>query len=194
VFTETIPDSMQNMLIYNILVFTLIVIQEVTHAAACPEPCTCQGAAQSHEEITVICKGAALTELDASFNSITALKNNTLARNCLLVKILSLNFSHNTITSIEVLAFSGLSHLHKLDLSNKKLTTLHPRTFRYTRYQSWLNLSNNKMLVLPENGHFVETPNFRTVDLGSCNLVEISKDAFCCVPDLEYIRLDSNKF
>jgi Leucine-rich repeat (LRR) protein len=192
--------------IYNILVFTLIVIQEVTRAAVCPEPCTClQGAAQSHEDITVICKRAALTELpdhfniqtrelDASFNNITALKNNTLARNCLLVKTLSLNFSHNIITSIELLAFSGLTHLHKLDLSNNKLTTLHRWTFSYTRYLSSLNLSNNKMLVLQANGHFVETPNLRTLDLSSCNLVEMSKNAFCCAPNLEYIRLDRNKF
>jgi Leucine-rich repeat (LRR) protein len=50
------------------------------------------------------------------------------------------------------------------------------------------------MLALPENGHFVETPNLSILDLSSCNLVEISKDAFCCAPNLEYIRLDSNKF
>jgi Leucine-rich repeat (LRR) protein len=123
--------------------------------------------------------------LNASFNSITALKNNTLASNCLLVKVHSLNFSHNTINSIELLAFSGLTHLHKLNLSNNKLTTLHPWTCSYTRYLSWLNLSNNKILVLPENGHFVETPNLRTSDLSSYNLVEISKDAFCCEPNLE---------
>jgi hypothetical protein len=50
------------------------------------------------------------------------------------------------------------------------------------------------MLALPGNGHFIQTPNLKILDLSSCNLVEISKDAFCCAPDLEYIRLDSNKF
>ncbi|KDR17933.1 slit homolog 1 protein-like [Zootermopsis nevadensis] len=187
------------------LIFTLIVTQEFTSAVKCPTPFTCQSAPESPKKISVISKRAAPNEiqhdinvhtraLDASFNSITALKNNTLAKNYILAKVRSLNFSHNLIASIEVLAFNGLTHLSKLDLSNNKLTTLHPSTFSYARNLTWLSLSNNKMLKLPGNGHFIETPNLKTLELSSCNLAEISKDAFWCAPNLEYIRLDNNKF
>jgi hypothetical protein len=163
-----------------------------------------QGAAKLAEDISVARKGGPLTDLpndfniqtrvlDASFNSITALKNNKLARNYLAVKTYFLNFSHNAISSIEVLAFSGLTQLQKLDLSHNKLTTLHPKTFIYTRHILWLQLSNNNMLTLPANGHFVEAQYLRTLDLSFCNLEKIPMDTFHCAPNLKYIRLDSNK-
>jgi hypothetical protein len=133
------------MLICSILVFMSIVIQEATCAVASAEPQKhLQEAGQPTEEISFVRKRAALTKhpndfniqtrvLDASFNSITALKNNTLARTYPIALIVILNFSHNDISSIEVLAFNGLTHLQMLDLSHNKLTTLDPRTFIYTR-------------------------------------------------------------
>lgn len=118
--------------------------------------------------------GVIVETLDLSFNNI---KNVTVFPE---MNIKYLNLSNNFIERIEDGAFTNLTHLVVLDLSNNRLQTEH---------------------LKPESLHggysatdYQPMPYLKVLKLGNNNLHSLNKDLFEHTPALEELYLDTNPF
>lgn len=122
-----------------------------------------------------------LNKTDMKFESVdfshNTIKNITLFPD---INIVVLNLSNNEISLIEVAAFSGLSNLEYLDLSNNKLNSaaLKPEVFA-GHYDATVYEPLKKMRVLKLSGNKLHT---------------LDNDIFEHFPSLEELYLDENQF
>ncbi|PSN52711.1 hypothetical protein C0J52_09374 [Blattella germanica] len=129
--------------------------------------------------------------LNLEFNEISILENYVFLWNNLL-QLQSLNLAGNSISIIERYAFSDMENLERLDLSVNKLRNIDPEIFANSTALQFLSLSGNKMLIMPELGHFLNSLNLKTLYLSNTNLQTLSTSTFQCMPNLENIYLDNN--
>lgn len=76
------------------------------------------------------------------------------------------------IRDVDKDAFSGLQILIELDLSNNKILTLHPGTFRDNIRLRLLMLNRNSLQKL-EDGLFTNLTYLQTIELRDCDLSHI---------------------
>ncbi|PSN41397.1 hypothetical protein C0J52_25740 [Blattella germanica] len=96
------------------------------------------------------------------------------------------------IKHIDERAFSGLTNLVELDLSENLLTAVPTETFTdYTNLMR-LTLSGNPIRVL-KTGAFQHLPYLTTLELSNCEIEMIEDKAFTGLPKLEWLKLDSNR-
>jgi Leucine-rich repeat (LRR) protein len=90
-----------------------------------------------------------LTSLNLSHNQITVLSGVSSSFGLPLTKLMSLNLSHNMIYSIPDDFFLGLNELTSIDLSYNKLASIPNLVFYNLAHLTTINLSHNMLKTLP---------------------------------------------
>lgn len=129
-----------------------------------------------------------LTELIASFNSITILSQDSLRK---IQDLTHLNLSYNNITSINSKAFMTLKHLKSLDLTRNYINSIDSGTFMYNQKLEWLSLADNPTFTLPNKGFHI--PSLLFWNLSYCNIQNIHLDTFKETGKLRQLYLNNNK-
>lgn len=161
----------------------------------CPPQCSCSVAYSANciksslTEISLLQLNKHVTELNASFNSITMLNKDCLRNIPLLTH---LNLSHNKITCVDSQAFSTLKKLYSLDLSSNNITSVESATFMYNKQLKWLSLADNCMFKLPDKDELYLT-ELLFWNISHCNIKNIPLNTFRYIPKLQELYLNNNK-
>jgi len=129
-----------------------------------------------------------LTNLNASFNKITNLSQDSLTN---IQELTHLNLSYNIISSINEQAFMTLKHLKYLDLTRNYIDSIDSRTFMYNKKLEWLSLANNPTFTLPNKGFHIA--NLLFWNLSHCSIQNINSDTFKEMAKLRQLYLNNNK-
>lgn len=172
--------------------FLSIVVTSVM--GQCPMQCSClvvhnaDCTKSSLSEIPQSGFNQHLTNLNASFNKITHLSQDSL-RN--IQELTHLNLSYNIISSINSQAFMTLKHLKSLDLTRNYIGSIDSGTFMYNMKLEWLSLSDNPTFTLPNKGFHI--PNLLFWNLSYCSVQNIHLDTFKEMEKLRQLYLNNNK-
>jgi len=129
-----------------------------------------------------------LTNLNASFNKITYLSQDSL-RN--IQELTHLNLSYNIISSIHSETFMTLKHLKSLDLTRNYIDSIDSGTFMYNKKLEWLSLAANPTFTLPNKGFHIS--NLLFWNLSHCSIQNIQSDTFKEMGKLRQLYLNNNK-
>jgi hypothetical protein len=88
-------------------------------------------------------------------------------------------------------AFRGLELVIEIDLTDNKIHSLHPGTFRDNFRLRILYLNKNPIQKL-EEGLFTNLTFLQTIDISECELSHISYKTFNNVPNLQILNLNGN--
>ena len=164
----------------------------------CPDGCTCKWISGKK---SAICKGAnfksiptnlspEIQMLDLSYNSMKTLNSNVLKIHQLL-SLHKLYFKSCGIKEVDRNAFSGLTILIELDLSDNDISIIHQGTFTGNYRLRLLILSGNPITkLLPRT--FPPLQYLQKLYLSNCELSSISQSAFRSVTNLELLDLSGN--
>ena len=172
--------------------FLSIVVTSVM--GQCPLQCSClvvhnaDCTRKSLSEIPQSGFNQHLTNLNASFNKITSLSQDSL-RN--IQELTHLNLSYNIISSINLQAFITLKHLKSLDLTRNYIDSINSGTFMYNMKLEWLSLADNPTFTLPNKSFHI--PNLLFWNLSYCNIQNIHLDTFKEIGKLRQLYLNNNK-
>lgn len=101
--------------------------------------------------------------------------------------------SFNKFTHLDSSALSGLRMLERLDVSHNFILSVHQNTFNYVHNTlTMLDLSHNHLGKI-ESDLFSEMVSLDMLDLSHNNLSNIPKDAFSDLYSLSKVELNSNK-
>ncbi|XP_073323228.1 leucine-rich repeat transmembrane neuronal protein 4 [Pagrus major] len=159
----------------------------------CPASCRCEGK-------IVYCESGIFQDIPA--NITTGCQGLSLRYNNLLVllpyqfahlnQLIWLYLDHNSINSIDALAFHGVRRLKELILSSNKISHLHNKTFRAIPNLRNLDLSYNKLQSL-QPGHFYGLRKLQNLHLRSNGLRQILIRTFLECRSLEFLDLGYNR-
>ncbi|KAM6930393.1 leucine-rich repeat transmembrane neuronal protein 4 [Xenentodon cancila] len=159
----------------------------------CPTSCRCEGKIVYCESgifqdipvnITTGCQGLSLR-----YNSLLVLLPYQFAH---LNQLVWLYLDHNSINTIDVLAFQGVRRLKELILSSNKITFLHNNTFSVIPNLRNLDLSYNQLQSL-QPGHFHGLRKLQNLHLRSNGLKQIFFRTFMECRSLEFLDLGYNR-
>ena len=172
--------------------FLSIVITSVM--GQCPPSCTCVVLHNADctksflSEIPQSGFNQYLTNLNASFNKITYLSQDSLRR---IQELTHLNLSYNIISSIHSEAFMTLKHLKSLDLTRNYIDSIDSGTFMYNKKLEWLSLAANPTFTLPNKGFHIS--NLLFWNISHCSIQNIHSDTFKDMGKLRQLYLNNNK-
>ncbi|XP_053181553.1 leucine-rich repeat transmembrane neuronal protein 4 [Scomber japonicus] len=159
----------------------------------CPASCRCEGKIvycesgifqDIPENITTGCQGLSLR-----YNNLLVLLPYQFAH---LNQLIWLYLDHNSINSIDALAFHGVRRLKELILSSNKITYLHNNTFSAIPNLRNLDLSYNQLQSL-QPGHFYGLRKLQNLHLRSNGLKQILVRTFLECRSLEFLDLGYNR-
>uniref|UniRef100_A0A2M4ACT6 Putative conserved plasma membrane protein n=2 Tax=Anopheles triannulatus TaxID=58253 RepID=A0A2M4ACT6_9DIPT len=194
----------QNVMV--VLVLLLTVMTELVAPAAvldggqdaeyCPKMCSCdivdglKRADCSNEHLISTHTGipSGVEILDLSLNMVSSIEDDNLATCDNLVKLF---LSENSIETISLNAFAGLSRLKTLDLSHNRLEQLDQQLFEQNGQLVELNLAHNNFMML-SNRPFLTSNTIRMLDLSGCRIPQIFDATFSELPNLQQLDLSKN--
>ncbi|XP_014883286.1 leucine-rich repeat transmembrane neuronal protein 4-like [Poecilia latipinna] len=159
----------------------------------CPASCRCEGKIVYCESgifqdipinITTGCQGLSLR-----YNNLLVLLPYQFAQ---LNQLIWLYLDHNSIHSIDALAFHGVRRLKELILSSNKLSFLHNNTFSAIPNLRNLDLSYNQLQSL-QPGYFYGLRKLQNLHLRSNGLKQILIRTFLECRSLEFLDLGYNR-
>ncbi|XP_074527016.1 leucine-rich repeat transmembrane neuronal protein 4-like [Halichoeres trimaculatus] len=159
----------------------------------CPTSCRCEGKIVYCESgifqdipvnITTGCQGLSLR-----YNNLLVLLPYQFAH---LNQLIWLYLDHNSIHTIDALAFQGVRRLKELILSSNKISLLHNNTFSAIPNLRNLDLSYNQLQTL-QPGHFYGLRKLQNLHLRSNGLKQIFLRTFLECRSLEFLDLGYNR-
>lgn len=159
----------------------------------CPTSCRCEGKIVYCESgifqdipvnITTGCQGLSLR-----YNNLLVLLPYQFAH---LNQLIWLYLDHNSIHTIDALAFQGVRRLKELILSSNKISLLHNNTFSAIPNLRNLDLSYNQLQSL-HPGHFYGLRKLQNLHLRSNGLKQIFLRTFLECRSLEFLDLGYNR-
>ncbi|XP_060893515.1 leucine-rich repeat transmembrane neuronal protein 4 [Labrus mixtus] len=159
----------------------------------CPVSCRCEGK-------IVYCESGIFQDIPVNIS--TGCQGLSLRYNNLLVllpyqfahlnQLIWLYLDHNSIHTIDALAFQGVRRLKELILSSNKISHLHNNTFSAVPNLRNLDLSYNQLQSL-QPGHFYGLRKLQNLHLRSNGLKQISLRTFLECRSLEFLDLGYNR-
>lgn len=154
------------------------------------------------------------TELLASHNNLTSLKNNAFAAFPQL-RLTTIILDHNVISEVDSNSFKGLKNLKQLSVSHNMIVDLRPATFADTKQLQELCVSDNSLTkihpkLLKKNSHlrvfdaannrirclpsnlFMYNTQLKEVYVNGNELSFLSNEQFQHNPGLETVHLEKN--
>uniref|UniRef100_A0A8C6WWN4 Leucine rich repeat transmembrane neuronal 4 like 2 n=1 Tax=Neogobius melanostomus TaxID=47308 RepID=A0A8C6WWN4_9GOBI len=159
----------------------------------CPASCRCEGKIvycesgiflDVPENITVSCQGLSLR-----YNNLLGLLPYQFAH---LNQLIWLYLDHNSINTVDALAFHGVRRLKELILSSNKISHLHNNTFSAIPNLRNLDLSYNQLQFV-HPGHFYGLRKLQNLHLRSNGLKQIFVRTFLECRSLEFLDLGYNR-
>lgn len=159
----------------------------------CPASCRCDGKIvycesgifqDIPENITTGCQGLSLR-----YNNLLVLLPYQFAH---LNQLIWLYLDHNSINTVDALAFHGVRRLKELILSSNKITHLHNNTFSAIPNLRNLDLSYNQLQSL-QPGHLYGLRKLQNLHLRSNGLKQIFIRTFLECRSLEFLDLGYNR-
>uniref|UniRef100_A0A2M3ZDU4 Uncharacterized protein n=1 Tax=Anopheles braziliensis TaxID=58242 RepID=A0A2M3ZDU4_9DIPT len=165
-------------------------------AEYCPKMCSCdildglKRADCSNEHLISTHTGipSGVEILDLSLNMVSSIEDDNLATYDNLVKLF---LSENSIETISLNAFAGLTRLKTLDLSHNRLEQLDGQLFERNGQLVELNLAHNNFMML-SNRPFLTSSSIRMLDLSGCRIPQIFDATFSELPNLSQLDLSKN--
>ena len=111
---------------------------------------------------------------------------------CALTRLTNLVLRNNSVTRIEIGAFSGVSKLHYLDLSFNKISFIQPGAFKDSALLMSLNISHNSLSTVGY-GIFRGLTYLNTLDMSYNNIKDLQSERFYEVQSLANLIADHNK-
>ena len=159
----------------------------------CPEECQCDTGGYD-----VRCYGASLnpiplihlTDVRALWliqNNITLLKKDTFVS---LTKLKGMDI-YNSVRTIELGAFNGLTKLIELYIEVNEISEIIPGTFENMNSLQYLGFYGNRLEHL-DSGVFSGLVNLKNIDLREKLLHYIHPDTFLVLPNLQHVQLYNN--
>lgn len=174
------------------------VLAAETDWSSCPTVCKCKWV--SGKKVAE-CSSQALTtvpdRLSPEIQSIDLSNNNLASLPSEVFKAVGLVNLHKIflrecgIQELHKDAFKGLQILIELDLSNNRIHSIHPLTFRDNVRLRVLLMHHNPITKL-EDGLFTNMTFLQTVDMSDCHLGHIGHKTFMNVPALQHLILNGN--
>ncbi|XP_071452934.1 uncharacterized protein [Hetaerina americana] len=165
----------------------------------CPASCRCKWISGKK---TALCREAGFTAVPATLNAdiqVLDLAGNDvpiLPRDAFRsVGLLNLQrvFARGAgIREVHRDAFRDLTILVEVDLSDNRITTLHPETFSGNDRLRVLTLNGNPITEL-QRIQFPSLPHLRTLEMKHCHLENVHRDAFVSLVALETLNLANNR-
>ncbi|KAF6216344.1 hypothetical protein GE061_000685 [Apolygus lucorum] len=167
--------------------------------AVCPAVCKCKWISGRK---TADCMRQQLTQvpdslsqeiqfIDLSENNIHTLPSEAF-KSVGLVHLQKIYLKECSIQEIHKDAFKHLSLLIELDLTDNRIHTLHPLTFRENVRLRVLTMNKNKLTKL-DDGLFKDMGFLQTVEMSDCQIFHIGLRTFNNVSNLLKLALDGNK-
>ncbi|XP_069743486.1 trophoblast glycoprotein [Narcine bancroftii] len=161
-------------------------------SAHCPGVCECSEPAKTvkcvNRDLSGIPSGipASVKNLFITGNDISTLSADAFGQR--LEQLVTLNLSGNKIETVEALAFASMPSLRQLDLSNNRISTLHPEAFGGGGAHSLRELNLSRALL---NGSVVEQVSELLQNGTLANLVhlELSDNDLFYLPAHSFSRL-----
>ncbi|KAK7933912.1 hypothetical protein WMY93_004808 [Mugilogobius chulae] len=168
----------------------------------CPASCRCEGKIvycesgifqDVPENITSNCQGLSLR-----YNNLLGLLPYQFAH---LNQLIWLYLDHNSINTVDALAFNGVRRLKELILSSNKISHLHNNTFSFIHPGHFYGLRKLQNLHLRSNGlkqifvrTFLECRSLEFLDLGYNRLRSLTRTTFLGLFKLKELHLEHNQF
>uniref|UniRef100_A0A1B6IGM4 LRRNT domain-containing protein n=1 Tax=Homalodisca liturata TaxID=320908 RepID=A0A1B6IGM4_9HEMI len=130
--------------------------------------------------------------LDLSNNSISVLEDRGF-QNLGLIEILRLVMRHNSLRTIGLHSFSGLTYLQSVDLAANNLYQILPWTFHENSNLKFVSLSGNPLGHVVSSGPFLDVPSLEVLELSNCNFAHFPQDAFSALPSLKRLDISQNE-
>uniref|UniRef100_A0A1B6KZX6 Ig-like domain-containing protein n=1 Tax=Graphocephala atropunctata TaxID=36148 RepID=A0A1B6KZX6_9HEMI len=147
--------------------------------------CTSQGLSTVPDRLS-----PEIQSIDLSSNTLRSLPSEAF-RAVGLVNLHKIYLRECGIVELHKDAFKGLEILIELDLSNNRIHSIHPGTFRDNVRLRILLMHHNPLTKL-EDGLFTNMTYLQTVDVTSCHLSHIGHKTFVNVPVLHNLLLANN--
>ncbi|XP_053727771.1 leucine-rich repeat transmembrane neuronal protein 4-like [Synchiropus splendidus] len=176
-----------------VLVQTAALLLLSSGEKSCPVSCRCEGKIVYCESgifhglpanISSGCQGLSLR-----YNSLQVLLPYQFAH---LNQLVWLYLDHNSVASVDGLAFHGVRRLKELILSSNKISHLHNKTFSAIPNLRNLDLSYNQLQSLHQ-GHFYGLRKLQNLHLRSNGLKQIQVRTFMECRSLEFLDLGYNR-
>ncbi|XP_041644289.1 leucine-rich repeat transmembrane neuronal protein 4 [Cheilinus undulatus] len=159
----------------------------------CPASCRCEGK-------IVYCESGIFQDIPVNIS--TGCQGLSLRYNNLLVllpyqfahlnQLIWLYLDHNSLHTIDALAFQGVRRLKELILSSNKISHLHNNTFSAIPNLRNLDLSYNQLQAL-QPGHFYGLRKLQNLHVRSNGLRQIALRTFLECRSLEFLDLGYNR-
>lgn len=133
-----------------------------------------------------------LLTLDMSHNKLTTVHAHTFDG---AINLKTLDLSYNPIGSLNTEIFSRLTNLEVVALKRTEITTIQPGTFSHQQNLISLDLSENKLVNLDFNQAIPSVlPNIESIDLSQNQLTDLIGCRNTTVPKLKVLNIRSNDF
>ncbi|XP_050089125.1 uncharacterized protein LOC126573211 isoform X2 [Anopheles aquasalis] len=119
---------------------------------------------------------------------VSSIEDDNLATYDNLVKLF---LSENSIETISLNAFAGLTRLTTLDLSHNRLEQLDGQLFERNGQLVEVNLAHNNFMTL-SNRPFLTSSSIKMLDLSGCRIPQIFDATFSELPNLHRLDLSKN--
>uniref|UniRef100_A0A1B6F027 LRRNT domain-containing protein n=1 Tax=Cuerna arida TaxID=1464854 RepID=A0A1B6F027_9HEMI len=130
--------------------------------------------------------------LDLSNNSISVLEDRGF-QNLGLIEIVRLVMRHNSLRTIGLHSFTGLTYLQSVDLTANNLYQILPWTFHENSNLKFVSLSGNPLGHVVSSGPFLDVPSLEVLELSNCNFAHFPPDAFSALPSLRRLDISQNE-
>uniref|UniRef100_A0A1B6M7N2 LRRNT domain-containing protein n=1 Tax=Graphocephala atropunctata TaxID=36148 RepID=A0A1B6M7N2_9HEMI len=183
-------------------VILLSVAGGMTETVRCPRYCVCYLNTTNYMR-SVSCVARRLDNIDLSIprrvqsldlsnNSISVLEDRGF-QDLGLVEIVELVMRHNSIRTIGLHSFTGLTYLQSVDLTGNNLYQILPWTFHDNSNLKSVSLSGNPLGHIVSPGPFLDIPSLEALELSNCNFAHFPQDAFSALPSLRRLDISRNE-
>jgi len=181
---------------WKFIVVTLLVIQQVDTAAACPEECfcteskmTCDKVKLNEHDLTSLEIPSQITELVLRENQLDAITEHSLVN---MRHLESLEILKNQISKIPIFAFRGFSKLRKLVINENRIDELTEGSFIGLENLMYLELQQNEVSRL-QPGVFDKLKSIFSIRMEDNQIQSIDDGVFTPLTTLRHLFLTRNK-
>jgi hypothetical protein len=128
--------------------------------------------------------------LDISYNNIEVLHSECFKP---YISLTTLLLDHSNLKKIDPDAFHSLKHLEFTDLSYNEFACVPNDLFTQNPNLKNLSLSNNPLIMLPENAPILISSSLLHLDLSTCILLELSPSSLSQLPNLQSLDISNNQ-